>query len=86
MRNLMGLPCSGNSSTTCSIQDTFATLSRKHNMLDHYDKVMPATNNYWATVPKGIDSIADAKLQRKGIAKSTLVFLDETDDDSTIML
>ncbi|KAF0149573.1 MAG: hypothetical protein FD188_3491 [Ignavibacteria bacterium] len=112
MRNLMGLPCSGNSSTTCcstpktssplacdemyklnpfqggvcSIQDTFATLSRKHHMRHHYDEWMPATKNKWSTVPTGLDSITDAEMQMKATAQSSLEFVDETDDDATIIV
>ncbi|KAF0153691.1 MAG: hypothetical protein FD188_3363 [Ignavibacteria bacterium] len=112
MRNVMGLPCSGNYFTSCcstpktssplacdemydlypfqggvcSIQDTFATLSRKHHMRHHYDELMPATKNKWSTLPTGLDSITDAEMQMKATAKSTLEFIDETDDDATIIV
>ncbi|KAF0146976.1 MAG: hypothetical protein FD143_3146 [Ignavibacteria bacterium] len=45
-----------------------------------YDEWMPATKNKWSTVPTGLDSITDAEMQMKATAKSTLEFVDETDD------
>ncbi|KAF0147633.1 MAG: hypothetical protein FD143_3031 [Ignavibacteria bacterium] len=105
MRNLMGLPCNSNSSTTwcstiksnsslsndfsegmCSIQDPLAKLARKHHMHHHYDEWMPATKNKWATVPTSLDTLTDDEMQLKGVAKTTLEFVDETDDDATIMV